>query len=89
MFGRQAKLPVDVILGIPQEGHAANTEELEKQTQEKLRLAFEPARRNLNEHSEKQATNNNKLNPYPSVQTWSENSSIRTLPGFSYGRDRA
>lgn len=40
MFGRQAKLLVDIILGIPDEGHTADAEEHTKQTQDNLQLYF-------------------------------------------------
>lgn len=52
MFGRQPRLPVDIILGIPHLGATASTEELTKATQENLQLAFELARRNLSERTQ-------------------------------------
>lgn len=65
MFGRQPRLPVDIILGIPHVGATANTEELAKDTRENLQIAFELARRNLTERTTKQATSNSKLKPIP------------------------
>ena len=38
MFGRPARLPVDVILGIPYEGRKEDTEELAQRTRDKLQL---------------------------------------------------
>ena len=49
MFGRPARLPADVILGIPYEGSTADTKELTQQTRANLQIAFELARRNLSE----------------------------------------
>ena len=65
MFGRKPRLPIDIILGIPHVGTTANTEEVSKSTQENLQLAFELARRNLSERSQKQADVNAKLRPIP------------------------
>ena len=40
MFGRQARLPVDIILGLPHLGHDVDTQEFSIKTQENLQLAF-------------------------------------------------
>ena len=62
MFGRQGRLPIDVIFGIPYVGRSTTTEEL---TRENLQLAFELARRNLSERTNKQKANISKLPPMP------------------------
>lgn len=41
MFGRQARLPADVILGIPHVGSSADTEMFTKTTRENLQMAYE------------------------------------------------
>ena len=65
-FGRQARLLVDIILGIPHdEGNTADTEVLAQGTRDNLQIAFELARRNLTEHATRQVANNGKLAPYP------------------------
>ena len=65
MFGRQAKLPIDIIFGIPHVGRSTTTEEFAHSTRENLQIAFELARRNLSERSDKQKANNSKLPPIP------------------------
>ena len=65
MFGRKPRLPVDIILGIPHVETTSNTEDFSKTTQENLQLAFELARRNLSERTQKQAAQNAKLRPIP------------------------
>ena len=49
MFGRQARLPIDIIFGIPHVGKSTTTEEFAHSTRENLQIAFESARRNLSE----------------------------------------
>ena len=41
MFGRQPRLPVDKILGIPYVRRTADTEELAQNTRDNLQIAFE------------------------------------------------
>ena len=65
MFGRKPRLPVDIILCIPHVETTSNTEDFSKTTQENLQLAFELARRNLSERTQKQAAQNAKLRPIP------------------------
>ena len=65
MFGRQARLPIDIIFGIPHVGTSTTTEELAHSTRENLQIAFELARRNLSEQIHKQKVNNSKLPPIP------------------------
>ena len=65
MFGRQARLPIDIIFGIPHVGKSATTEEFAHATRENLQIAFELARRNLSERIEKQKADNSKLPPIP------------------------
>lgn len=65
MFGRQATLPVDIILGARGGTPPADHTEYSKQTRDNLQLAFEFARRNLTERADKQAQANKRLPPYP------------------------
>ena len=65
MFGRQPRPPIDIILGIPHERRAADTEEFAQNTRDNLQIAFELARRSLTERADKQAEQNSKLKPYP------------------------
>ena len=53
MFGRQARLPIDIIFGIPHVGKSTTTEEFAHSTRENLQIAFELARRNLSERIDK------------------------------------
>ena len=68
MFGRPARLPVDIIFGVPHVGRTLDTAEFSQQTRENLQLAFELARRNLRERSDAQAVANKQLPPYPVFQ---------------------
>ena len=52
VFGRQARLPVDIILGLPYLGFDLDTHEFSRQTQKNLQLEFELARRNMIERTE-------------------------------------
>ena len=72
MFGRQPRVPVDIIIGIPHVGRTADTEELAQNTGDNLQIAFELARRNVTERADKQAENNRKLKPYPVFQPGQE-----------------
>ena len=65
MFGRQPRLPVDIILGIPHVERTADTEELAQNTRDNVQIAFELARRTLTERADKQAEQKCKLKPYP------------------------
>ena len=62
-FGRQARLPIDIIFGIPHVGRSTTTEEFAHSTRENLQIAFELARRNLSERIDKQKAKNSKLPP--------------------------
>lgn len=55
MFGRQAALPVDIILGARGSTPPADHTEFSKQTRNNLPLAFKLARRNLTEQAQKLA----------------------------------
>ena len=44
MFGRQARLPIDIIFGIPHVGRSTTIEEFAHSTRENLQIAFELAR---------------------------------------------
>ena len=63
MFGRQARLAIYIIFGIPHVGRSTTTEENAHSTRENLQIAFELARRNLPERFDKQNANNSKLPP--------------------------
>ena len=65
MFGRQARLPIDIIFGIPHVGRFTTTEEFAHSRRENLQIAFELARRNLSERIDKQNANDSKLPPIP------------------------
>ena len=65
MFGRQARLPVDIILGIPHEGSTADTDVFAQDTRDNIPIAFELARRILTERATRQAADNDRLAPYP------------------------
>ena len=64
-FGRQARLPIDIIFGIPHVGRSTTMEEFAHSTRENLQIAFELARRNLFERIDKQKANDSKLPPIP------------------------
>ena len=53
VFGRQARLPTDVIFGIPHVGRSTITEEFAHSTRENLQIAFELPRKNLSERINK------------------------------------
>ena len=65
MFGRQARLPIDIIFGIFHVGRSTTTEKFSHFTRENLQIAFELARRNLSERIDKQKANDSKLPPIP------------------------
>ena len=65
MFGRQARLPIDIIFGIPHVGRSTTTEEFAHSTRKNLQIAFGLARRNLSERVNKQKADNAKLPPIP------------------------
>ena len=65
MFRRQARLPIDIIFGVPHVGRSTTTEEFAHSTIENLQIAFELARRNLSGRIDKQKANNSKLPPIP------------------------
>ena len=62
---RQARLPIDIIFGIPHVGRSTTTEEFAHATRENVQIAFELARRNLSERIDKQKADNSKLPPIP------------------------
>ena len=65
MFGRQARLPIDIISGNPYVGRSTTTEKFAHSTRESLQIVFELGRRNLSERINKQKVNNSKLPPIP------------------------
>ena len=67
MFGRQTRLPIDIIFGIPHVGRSTTTEEFTHSTRENMQIAFELARRNLSERIDKQKANDSKLPPIPGL----------------------
>ena len=64
-FGRQERLPTEIIFGIPHVGRSVTKEEFAHSTRDNLQIAFELARRNLSERINKQKANNSKLPPIP------------------------
>ena len=60
MVGRQARLPIDIIIGIPHVGRSTTTEEFAHSTRENLQIAFELAHRNLSERIDKHKVNDSK-----------------------------
>ena len=67
MFGRRATLPIDVILGVPNNSASQSRQDYSRRTVENLQFAYKIARRNLQERTEKQAKSNAKLT-FPSFQ---------------------
>ena len=65
MFGRQARLAIDIIFDIPHVGRSTNATEIAHSTQENLQIAFELARKNLSEQVNKQKASNSKLHFIP------------------------
>ena len=61
MFGRRALLPVDVILGVPSSGSDSSKLDYSRRTVDNLQIAYETARRNLKERTDKKAESNEKL----------------------------
>ena len=69
IFGRQARLPIDIIFGIPHVDGSTTTEEFAHSTRKNLQIAFELARRNLSERIDKQKANKFKFPPIPEFTT--------------------
>ena len=65
MFGRQARLSIDLIFRIIHVGESTTTEEFAHFTRENLQTKFKLVRRILSERIEKQKANNSKLPPIP------------------------
>ena len=63
MFGRQARLPLDIMFGIPHVSRFITTEEFAHSTRGNLQIAFEFTRRDLSERVDKQKANNSKSPP--------------------------
>ena len=61
MFGRRAPLPIDLILGVPCTSGSGTRLNYSRRTVENLQLAYEIARRNLQERANKQSESNEKL----------------------------
>ena len=61
MFGRTATLPVELILRVPSTDAPQNKLDYSRRTVENLQVAYELARRNLQERADKQAVKNKKL----------------------------
>ena len=66
MLRRQARLPIDIIFGIPDAGGSIPTEKFAHSTKENLQIAFELARRNLYKRIDKQKAYNSKFLLYRS-----------------------
>ena len=78
MFGRQARLPIDIIFGIPHVGRSTTTEEFAHSPRENLQIVFELARTNLSERIDKQRANNSKLPPNTGIHPRTKGSGIQT-----------
>ena len=61
MFGRRASVPVDLIIGVPCTSGSGTRLDCSRRTVENLQLAYELARRNLQERADKQSESNEKL----------------------------
>ena len=61
MFDRRSTLPVDVIVGVPSNSASQSHQDYSRRTVENLELAYEIARRNLEERTENQARSNANL----------------------------
>ena len=61
MFDRRASLPVDIILGVPCTSGSGTRLDCSRRTVENLQLAYEIARRNLQERADKQSESNETL----------------------------
>ena len=68
VFGRAATLPVELILEVPSTDAPQCQLDYSRRTVENLQLAYELARRNLQERADKQTVENNKLS-FPSFKT--------------------
>lgn len=62
MFGRRATLSIDDILGVPSNSAYQSRQEYSRRTGDNLQLAYEIARRDLQERAGKQALSNEKFN---------------------------
>ena len=88
MFGRQPRLPVDIILGIPHVGRTADTEEFAQNTRDNLKIDFELERRSLTKRADKQTEQNRKLKPCPVFKKWTGSTRVQTLPGFGWAQPK-
>jgi len=79
MFGRQARLPIDVIFGISHVGWTADTEDYSHSIRKNLQIVFELARRNLRERADKQTLANKKLPPFPDFKPQIPNALEKTV----------
>ena len=61
MFCRQARLPVDIMLGIPHVGSTADTAVFAQNIRDNLQIALALTRRDLAERATKQAADNDNL----------------------------
>ena len=73
MFGRQARLPIDIIFGITHVGRSTATEEFAYSTPENLQIVVELAHRNLSERINKQKASNSKL---PSISEFTSGQEV-------------
>ena len=91
LLGRQVRLPLDIIFGIPHVGRPTTTEEFAHSTRENLHILFELASRNLSER-----INMSKLPPLqefiPDKRCWYTNlikapmNRTQSLPSHGEGR---
>ena len=79
MFGRRASLPVDIILGVPCTFGSGTRLDYSRRTVENLQLAYEIARRNLQERADKQSESNEKFVD-SAISAWGSSVSTPSLP---------
>ena len=65
MFGREARLPVDIIIGLPQASQSIDSHDNSHNTQANLQVAYEPPRRNLGEKIENKQSVNQTRTAFP------------------------
>ena len=88
MFGRQARLPIDIIFGISHVGRSNTTEEFAHSARENLQIAFELARRNSSERIDKQKANDSKLPPIPEFTPYYLAGDRHQVPKMDLYRER-
>ena len=65
MFGREARLPVDIIIGLPQAQQSIESHDYSRKTQANLQVAYEIVHRNLREKAANKQTVNKTRTTFP------------------------